>query len=69
MSNRIKKQNELYWKQKELRDNSMLQGNYNQINDMRKKQDDLYKMFKFYKGINKALEERKENEDGSKIGK
>lgn len=63
MSNRIKKQNELYWKQKELRDNSMLRGNYDQINDMRKKQDDLYKKYKFYKNLNNAIERKKENEN------
>lgn len=69
MSNRIKKQNELYWKQKELRDMSMIGGNYEQVGKMRKKQDDLYKRFKFYKGLNKALERKNDENNETRIGK
>lgn len=66
MNSRRKKQNELYWKQKELRDVSMIGGNYDQVEKMRKRQDNLYKKFKFYEGINKALERNEKNE--SKLG-
>lgn len=69
MNNRRKKQNELYWKQKELRDMSMIGGNYDQVEKMRKRQDNLYKMFKFYEGINKALERNKKDESKFETGK
>ena len=66
MNDRIKKQRELYWQQKELRNVSMLSGNYDQITKMRKKQDDVYKKFKFYEGMNEAIERNKKNETKSK---
>ena len=69
MNSRRKKQNELYWKQKELRDVSMIGGNYDQVEKMRKRQDNLYKMFKFYEGINKALERNKKDESKFETGK
>lgn len=65
MSDRRKRQNELYWQQKELRDNTMLIGNYEQIQKMREKQDDLYKRFKFFEGLNGAMERNKDNEPKS----
>ena len=69
MNSRRKKQNELYWKQKELRDVSMIGGNYDQVEKMRKRQDNLYKMFKFYEGINKSLERNKKDESKFETGK
>lgn len=66
MNDRRKKQRELYWQQKELRNVSMLSGNYDQITKMRKKQDDIYKKFKFYEGMNEAIERNKMNETKSK---
>lgn len=36
------------------------------MNDRRKKQDDIYKKFKFYEGMNEAIERNKKNETKSK---
>lgn len=69
MSNRRKRQNELYWKQKELRNVSMLKGNFQQVNKMREKQDNAYKMFKFYEGLNNAIEKERKKDNASGIGK
>ena len=62
MSGRRQKQNELYWEQKKLRNMSMLKGDYEQITKMRKKQDDLYKMHKFYQELNNAREKVNKDE-------
>lgn len=67
MIDRRKKQNELYWKSKELRDLSMTNGNYEQKEKMRKKQDELYKKFVFYRNLNSAIERKKKNEHETPI--
>ena len=67
MLDRRKKQNELYWKSKELRDLSMTNGNYEQKEKMRKKQDELYKKFVFYRNLNSAIERKKKNEHETPI--
>ena len=67
MIDRRKKQNELYWKSKELRDLSMTNGDYEQKEKMRKKQDELYKKFVFYRNLNSAIEREKKNEHETPI--
>lgn len=56
--NRRRKQNELYWEQKKLRDLSMCKGDYEQQQEMRKEQDKLYKKFIFYQNLNEAVEKK-----------
>ncbi len=66
VKSRRQKQSELYWKQKEMRNMTMLKGNYKQINEMRKKQDETYKKYKFYQGLNNAIERNKDNDNETK---
>lgn len=59
MADRMRKQTELYRKSKELRDLTMARGSFEQKIKVRKKQDELYKQFEFYKNLNKAIDKRK----------
>lgn len=68
MKSRRQKQTELYWKQKEMRDMTMIKGNYKQVEEMRKKQDETYKKYKFYQGLNNAIERSKDNDSKTKTG-
>lgn len=63
VNDRRKKTIELYRKQRYLRNLSMAKSSFEQQKKIRKKQDDLYKKFKFYDGLNKALDKDKQKND------